>query len=77
MNLAESCDGLQVVADWILKTRFNKDVEVNPAPYAYAVDTDICNFETTLRNAALKLACGLSAKTYSQQSLNSIHTFQN
>lgn len=39
-----------------------KNVEVNPALYAYAVDTDICNFETNLRNAALKLACGLSAK---------------
>ncbi len=24
MNLAESCDGLQVVADWIFKTKFNK-----------------------------------------------------
>ncbi len=40
----------------------DEDEEVDPALYMYAVDAGICNFETTLRKAAVKLACGLSAK---------------
>lgn len=39
-----------------------EDCEVDPALYTYAVDTEICNFESLLKKAALELACGLSAK---------------
>jgi hypothetical protein len=39
-----------------------ENVDVDPALFAYAVSEEISDFETTMRKATLKLACGLSAK---------------
>lgn len=39
-----------------------EEVEVDPELYMYAIDTQICNFQSKFRKSVLKLVCGLSAK---------------